>query len=49
MKYRDNLVIAEFGLFGRGDAVNILKNICNIVTSCNEDHLGLVAKNERTD
>ena len=24
-KYKENLVIAEFGLFGRGDAVNILK------------------------
>ena len=33
--YKENLVIAEFGLFGRGDAVNILKkNLCNIVTSC---------------
>ena len=49
MKYRDNLVIAEFGLFGRGDAVNILKkNICNIVTSCSEDHLDWLPKNERT-
>ena len=37
-KYKENLVIAEFGLFGRGDAVNILKkNLCNIVTSCSED------------
>ena len=26
-KYKQNLVIAEFGLFGRGDAVNILKKI----------------------
>ena len=24
-RYKENLVIAEFGLFGRGDAVNILK------------------------
>ena len=49
MEYRDNLVIAEFGLFGRGDAVNILKkNICNIVTSCSEDHLDWLPKNERT-
>ena len=49
MKYKDNLVIAEFGLFGRGDAVNILKkNICNIVTSCSEDHLDWLPKNERT-
>ena len=49
MKYKDNLVIAEFGLFGRGDAVNILKkNICNIVTSCSEDHLDWLPNNERT-
>ena len=49
MKHKDNLVIAEFGLFGRGDAVNILKkNICNIVTSCSEDHLDWLPKNERT-
>ena len=48
-KYNDNLVIAEFGLFGRGDAVNILKkNLCNIVTSCSEDHLDWLPKNERT-
>ena len=49
MKYKENLVIAEFGLFGRGDAVNILKkNVCNIVTSCSEDHLDWLPKNERT-
>ena len=48
-KYRDNLVIAEFGLFGRGDAVNILKkNLCNIVTSCSEDHLDWLPENDRT-
>ena len=48
-KYNDNLVIAEFGLFGRGDAVNILKkNLCNIVTSCSEDHLDWLPENERT-
>jgi len=48
-EYSDNLVITEFGLFGRGDAVNILKkNICNIVTSCSEDHLDWLPKNERT-
>ena len=47
--FKDNLVIAEFGLFGRGDAVNILKkNLCNIVTSCSEDHLDWLPKNERT-
>ena len=44
-KYKDNLVIAEFGLFGRGDAINILKNLCNIVTSCSEDHLDWLPKN----
>ena len=48
-KYKDNIVIAEFGLFGRGDAVNILKkNLCNIVTSCSEDHLDWLPKNDRT-
>ena len=48
-KYKDNLVIAEFGLFGRGDAVNILKkNLCNIVTSCSEDHLDWLPENDRT-
>ena len=47
-KYKQNLVIAEFGLFGRGDAVNILKkNLCNIVTSCSEDHLDWLPKNEQ--
>ena len=46
--YKENLVIAEFGLFGRGDAVNILKkNLCNIVTSCSEDHLDWLPKNDR--
>ena len=48
-KYKKNLVIAEFGLFGRGDAVNILKkNLCNIVTSCSEDHLDWLPKDHRT-
>ena len=48
-KYKEKLVIAEFGLLGRGDAVNILKkNLCNIVTSCSEDHLDWLPKNERT-
>ena len=47
-KYNENLVIAEFGLFGRGDAVNILKkNLCNIITSCSEDHLDWLPKNDR--
>ena len=47
-KFKENLVIAEFGLFGRGDAVNILKkNLCNIVTSCSEDHLDWLPKNDR--
>ena len=48
-KFKDNITIAEFGLFGRGDAVNILKkNLCNIVTSCSEDHLDWLPKNHRT-
>ena len=48
-KYKDNLVLAEFGLFGRGDAVNILKkNLCNIITSCSEDHLDWLPENDRT-
>ncbi len=48
-KFKDNITIAEFGLFGRGDAVNILKkNLCNIVTSCSEDHLDWLPKNDRT-
>ena len=48
-KYKKNIVIAEFGLFGRGDAVNILKkNLCNIITSCSEDHLDWLPKDERT-
>ena len=48
-EYKQNLVIAEFGLFGRGDAVNILKkNLCNIVTSCSEDHLDWLPKDHRT-
>ena len=47
-KYKDNIVLAEFGLFGRGDAVNILnKNLCNIVTSISEDHLDWLPENER--
>ncbi len=48
-KYKENIVLAEFGLFGRGDAVNILKkNLCNIVTSISEDHLDWLPKNERS-
>ena len=47
-KFKKNIVIAEFGLFGRGDAVNILKkNLCNIVTSCSEDHLDWLPKDDR--
>ena len=47
-KYKKNIVLAEFGLFGRGDAVNILKrNLCNIVTSISEDHLDWLPKNEK--
>ena len=46
--YKDNIVLAEFGLFGRGDAVNILKkNLCNIITSCSEDHLEWLPENDR--
>jgi len=47
-KYKENIVLAEFGLFGRGDAVNILKrNLCNIVTSISEDHLDWLPKNKK--
>ena len=47
-KYKENIVLAEFGLFGRGDAVNILKkNLCNIVTSISEDHLDWLPENDR--
>ena len=46
--YKDNIVLAEFGLFGRGDAVNILKkNLCNIITSCSEDNLEWLPENDR--
>ena len=49
MKYKDNVVLAEFGLFGRGDAVNILKkNLANCVTSISYDHLDWLPKNDRT-
>ena len=48
-KFKNNLTITEFGLFGRADAVNILKtNLCNIVTSCSEDHLDWLPRNDRT-
>ena len=47
-KYKENIVLAEFGLSGRGDAVNILKkNLCNIITSCSEDHLEWLPENDR--
>tara|TARA_B100000900_G_C20569114_1_gene712415 strand:- start:131 stop:1399 length:1269 start_codon:yes stop_codon:yes gene_type:complete len=47
-KFKDNIVLAEFGLFGRGDAVNILKkNLCNIITSISEDHLDWLPPDER--
>ncbi len=47
-KYKENIVLAEFGLFGRGDAVNILKrNLCNIVTSISEDHLDWLPNKEK--
>ena len=47
-KYKNNLVLAEFGLFGRFDAVNILKkNIANIITSISVDHQDWLPKNDR--
>jgi len=49
MKYQDNIVLAEFGLFGRGDAVNILKkNLANCITSISYDHGDWLPKNDRT-
>ena len=49
MKYQDNIVLAEFGLFGRGDAVNILKkNLANCVCSISMDHLEWLPENDRT-
>ena len=49
MKYQDNIVLAEFGLFGRGDAVNILKkNLANCITSISYDHLEWLPENDRT-
>ena len=49
MKYQDNIVLAEFGLFGRGDAVNILKkNLANCITSISYDHLDWLPENDRT-
>ena len=48
-KYRDNIVLAEFGLFGKADAVNILKtNLANIICSISEDHLDWLPENDRT-
>ena len=49
MKYKDNIVLAEFGLFGRGDAVNILKkNLANCISSISHDHLDFLPENDRT-
>tara|TARA_Y100001958_G_C21132661_1_gene473572 strand:- start:28 stop:1032 length:1005 start_codon:yes stop_codon:yes gene_type:complete len=49
MKYQDNIVLAEFGLFGRGDAVNILKkNLANCISSISYDHLEWLPENDRT-
>jgi len=49
MKYQNNIVLAEFGLFGRGDAVNILKkNLANCVSSISHDHLDWLPENDRT-
>ena len=48
-KYQDNIVLAEFGLFGRGDAVNILKkNLANCISSISHDHLDWLPENDRT-
>jgi len=48
-KYQDNIVLAEFGLFGRGDAVNILKkNFANCISSISYDHLDWLPENDRT-
>ena len=49
MKYQNNIVLAEFGLFGRGDAVNILKkNLANCISSISYDHLDWLPENDRT-
>ena len=49
MKYQDNIVLAEFGLFGRNDAVNILKkNLANCITSISYDHVNWLPENDRT-
>jgi len=49
MNYQDNIVLAEFGLFGRGDAVNILKkNLANIAVSMSMDHESWLPENDRT-
>ena len=47
VKNKDNIVIAEFGLFGRHDAVNILKNLANIVSSLSKDHMSWLPGNDR--
>ena len=48
MKYQNNIVLAEFGLFGRGDAVNILKkNLANCICSISMDHLEWLPENDR--
>lgn len=48
-KYQDNIVLAEFGLFGRCDAVNILKkNLANCITNISSDHLDWIPENDRT-
>ena len=49
MKYQNNIVLAEFGLFGRKDAVNILKkNLANIAVSMSMDHESWLPENDRT-
>ena len=48
-EYKENIVIAEFGLFGRHDAVNILKkNLANIISSLSKDHMSWLPENDRT-
>ncbi len=48
-KFKDNIVILEFGLFARADAGNVLKkNLANIITSISVDHLSWLPENDRT-
>ena len=48
-KYKENLTLLEFGLFGRHDAVNILKkNLANVITLIGEDHLDWLPENDKS-